>query len=149
MIESATEFIHLRLSEDPEEYLRAAREEAPEQVWREVVERYPAMRIWVARNKTVPLTILRILSDDADTAVRGAVAWRRKLDEDLFEKLARDSDYGVRGEIARNKKTPFHVLRSLVEDRNEWVRSIAIQKVAERDPKTPQSESRDSEGHPC
>ena len=41
MIDSAAEFVRLRLSSDPAEYRRAAREEAPENVWLEVIEAYP------------------------------------------------------------------------------------------------------------
>ena len=41
MITSAEEFRDLRLSEDPAEYDRAAMEEAPLQVWRDVISRFP------------------------------------------------------------------------------------------------------------
>lgn len=77
VIESADEFVRLRTSPDPEEYRRAAHEEATEQTWTEVIERYPDMRSWVAHNKTVPLSILEILRYDADEQVRLTVTGKR------------------------------------------------------------------------
>lgn len=84
MISSAQEFLGLRFSEDPELYNRAAHEEAPEDVWLELVEEYPESRFWVAQNKTVPLTVLKRLASDDDSRVRGMVAMKRKLDEHTF-----------------------------------------------------------------
>ncbi|MGF9754534.1 hypothetical protein AAII07_04985 [Microvirga sp. 0TCS3.31] len=77
MIESAEEFVRLRTSTDPAEYRRAAHEEAAERTWIEVIERYPDMRSWVAHNKTVPLSILKILRHDADEQVRLTVTSKR------------------------------------------------------------------------
>lgn len=54
MIESADEFVRLRTSADPAEYQRAARDDATERTWRDVIARFPEMRFWVAQNKTVP-----------------------------------------------------------------------------------------------
>ncbi|WP_139983894.1 hypothetical protein [Nocardioides litoris] len=69
MIETAEEFVRLRTSEDPDDYNRAAREEASEATWRDVVDRFPEMRVWVAHNKTVPLSVLEILRKDPDERV--------------------------------------------------------------------------------
>jgi hypothetical protein len=81
MIESADEFRRLRKSADPEEYLRAAHDEAPVEVWMEVISRWPDMRFWVAQNKKVPLSILEVLENDSDPHVRDMVlrkgSWRR------------------------------------------------------------------------
>lgn len=81
MIDSPEEFRRLRESEDPEAYLRAAHEEAPLEVWLEVIRRWPDMRFWVAQNKTVPLSVLEILVRDPDERVRDMVlrkrSWRR------------------------------------------------------------------------
>lgn len=77
MIESADEFVRLRSSEDPAEYQRAAREEAAESTWLEVIDRFPDMRFWVAQNKTVPLSVLEILRHDADERVRSMVTSKR------------------------------------------------------------------------
>lgn len=78
MIRSADEFLALRYSDDKEQYDRAAHEEAPIEVWRELVDSYPESRFWVAHNKSVPLDILRMLATDIDPHVRGMVAGKRK-----------------------------------------------------------------------
>src|SRR5689334_2460666 len=82
MILSAEEFIRLRTSEVQAEYHRAAHEEAPAEVWWDLVRNYPDMKVWVVHNKTVPLSILEALSTDESVAVRGAVARKRSRDSD-------------------------------------------------------------------
>lgn len=86
MIESAEEFVRLRTSEEPTEYRRAAHDDASEDTWRDVVERFPDMRFWVAQNKTVPLSILETLRDDPDERVRVMVrakgTWARAHQDD-------------------------------------------------------------------
>ena len=84
MIRSATEFVHLRKSEVPEEYARAADEEASLAVWEEVIDSYPEMREWVAHNKTVPLSVLKVLAADPEPRVRYTVAMMRKLSQELL-----------------------------------------------------------------
>jgi hypothetical protein len=86
VIESAEEFVRLRSSEIPEEYRLAAHDRADESTWREIVDRFPEMRFWVAQNKTVPLSILEVLRDDPDEQVRSMVrakgTWRRAHPDD-------------------------------------------------------------------
>lgn len=106
MIESAEEFVRLRCSDDPDLYLRATHESAPEHVWREVIEKYPKMRCWVAHNKTVPHSILEVLANDPDPKVRYFVAMKRKISPLLCKRLATDPDESVRLAIARNEKDP-------------------------------------------
>src|SRR5437870_4898487 len=77
MIESPEEFRRLRESENRDEYLRAAHDEAPLEVWMEVVRRWPDMRFWVAQNKTVPLSVLEVLVNDPDEKVRDMVLRKR------------------------------------------------------------------------
>lgn len=77
VIDSAEEFVRLRTSDDPAEYDRAARDEASEGTWREVIERFPDMRFWVAQNKTVPLSVLEVLRHDPDENVRHMVTSKR------------------------------------------------------------------------
>lgn len=125
MIHSAEEFVALRTSENMEEYLRSDHEDAPIEVWRTVLSKYPEMKIWVAHNKTVPLEILATLAEDPDPQVRWSVAIKRKLSPSLFAKLANDKDDSVRARVAINKKTPVEVLRFLANDPWEEVRSQA------------------------
>ncbi len=132
MILSANELIRLGTSEDLEEYNRAAREEASEEVWLEVIEKYPKMKKWVVQNKKVQLNILRILSDDPDPEVRWWVAFKRKLDRTLFEKLAHDEDESVRKRIACNKKTPDDVLEILASDTSKFVSQSAKERLKDK-----------------
>jgi hypothetical protein len=77
VIESAEEFVRLRVSDDPAEYGRAASEAASVETWLEVVDRFPDMRYWVAHNKTVPLEVLEVLRHDPDEQVRWMVLQKR------------------------------------------------------------------------
>ncbi|GAB3057174.1 hypothetical protein GCM10027053_18500 [Intrasporangium mesophilum] len=43
----------------------------------DVIERFPDMRLWVAQNKTVPLSILEVLREDADERVVWMVRKKR------------------------------------------------------------------------
>lgn len=131
-IHSAAEFVRLRSSDDPSDYERAAAGSASDTVWLEVIAQYPDMRFWVAQNKTVPLTVLKVLGLDPDARVRSMVASKRKLDAALFEVLARDRDEGVRATLARNPKVPPGILRQLAEDPNSFVRSVASERLRGR-----------------
>ncbi|WP_343954330.1 hypothetical protein [Nonomuraea longicatena] len=113
MIETAEEFVRLRNSPDPREYRRAVMEEAPFQVWKEVVDRYPEERLWVAQNKTVPLAVLETLIDDPDIRVRVMVAMKRKLSPGLLERLAHDAHESIRMRVARHRNTSRETLESL------------------------------------
>jgi len=119
MINSAEDFIRLRNSEIMEEYLRAAHEEAPIEVWETLIKEHDDMKKWVIHNKTVPLCILEILSMDPDPQIRSFVARKRKLTRELFEKLSRDSDESVRMSIVANSKTPIDIIKNLLLD--EWI----------------------------
>ena len=121
-IKSAEEFVRLRTSEEPEEYRLAATGWASDEVWAEVIDRFPDMREWVAHNKTVPLHILERLSTDSNSSVRSTVAMKRKRSPHLFEVLSRDRSDSVRSSIANNPKLPPDVAATLVRDRWAHVR---------------------------
>ena len=129
MIESASEFVRLRLSENREEYSRAANDAAPVEVWTEVIAAHPDMREWVAHNKTVPISILELLAADANPSVRQAVATKRKLTRQLFEALTRDPDDSVRARIAHNAKVPADLLQKLCSDAVPHVAEAARSRV--------------------
>ncbi|WP_438448083.1 HEAT repeat domain-containing protein [Gorillibacterium sp. sgz5001074] len=130
MIHSAEEFVRLRLSDNPDEYLKAAWEEAPLTVWIKVIEQYPDMRFWVAHNKTVPLGVLEILADDPCWRVRHMVASKNKLPEHIQLKLAKDGDFSVRQRIVYNKKASLSVLQILAQDVDEEIRKHAVIRIA-------------------
>jgi hypothetical protein len=125
MIESAEEFVTLRTSSLPDEYIRAAQEEATICVWIDVMQRYPEMRSWMAHNKSVPIEVLAMLALDPDPDVRSVVADRRKLTPELFRQLSADADEAVRACIAYNKKVPLEVLETLAADPVDIVREAA------------------------
>ena len=129
MIKSAEEFISLRTSELPNEYMRAAHEDAPVDVWLDVISKFPEMREWVALNKFVPLSILEILALDTNEDVRFAVAMKRRLSPELFELLSRDKSEIVRHRIVWNRKTPVHILKRLVNDPMMFIREDALKRV--------------------
>jgi hypothetical protein len=134
MIKSAEEFVRLRVSDFPEEYSRAADDEAPLCVWLDVISRFPDMREWVACNKTVPMEVLELLARDDESCVRAVVAEKRKLSVSLFELLARDHDEMVRQRIAYNKKVPAYLLEELSLDSSPVVRSAALKSLTRTRP---------------
>jgi hypothetical protein len=132
MIESADEFVRLRTSEVREEYERAALEEAPIEVWLDVIECYPNMKKWVAHNKKVPLAILDRLSRDPDLVVRQWVAWKRKAGREIFERLARDPEPKVRSALVTNAKLPLDILEQLAADAEKWIAEAARERIEYR-----------------
>lgn len=131
MINSAEEFIALRISDLKNEYDRAAMEEAPISVWREIIIKHPNYRRWVSHNKTVPLEILEELCI-FDSTIRQSVARKRKLSLAMFEMLSKDVSDVVRVAIAANRKTPIAILERLLTDKDEDVASVARLNLDER-----------------
>ena len=125
MITSAEQFVALRESELKDEYDRAAMDEAPLAVWRDIISRYPEHRRWVVHNKSVPLEILEELSA-GDAMVRYFIASKRKLSPALFERLSRDESESVRTAIACNAKTPRAILERLLDDADQSVARAAL-----------------------
>lgn len=131
MIYTAEEFVRLRESESPEEYLRAAWDEAPLEVWIEVIENHPQMRFWVAQNKSIPHEIMEILSGDSSERVRSMIASKSRLPEYLQIKMAQDHDPLVRQRIVFNKKAFTQVLQLLVQDEDQDIREKANQRLSQ------------------
>jgi hypothetical protein len=131
MIDSADEFIRLRYSDDPREYRRAASEPAALNVWLELIERHPDSRVWVARNKTVPLEVLSTLAGDTSQEVRFAVSMKRKLTPELLSRLADDPDESIRLQVARHRNTPKGILEKLAGDDWETVASVAAERLGQ------------------
>ena len=130
MINSAEEFVRLRTSEDPEEYRRAANDEATIEVWQEVIRRFPDMKQWVIHNKQIQLEVLEAMARDPSASIRSRVADKRKLGAQLFDALSRDADEGVRARIAWNQKVPVEILQRLMGDEAELVRQAAAAHLA-------------------
>jgi len=130
MIESAEEFYQLRTSELPEEYSRAAQESASLETWLKVSEKYPEMRFRVAQNKTVPVEVLEVLSQDTEPQVRSMVAMKRKLPEHLQVVLARDKDDSVRRAVVWNVRATYAALKILAGDAEPEIREQAKDRLA-------------------
>lgn len=129
VIRSADEFVELRSSSERALYTRAAHESAPEEVWIAVIEQYPEYRDWVAHNKSIPESIIRILASDPDRRVRFTIAMKRATPRDILERLAHDPDDGVRARVAHNAKTPVAILQILQHDSADHVKEAAIRRL--------------------
>ena len=124
MIISAEEFKRLRESEIPEEYHRAANEEASTSVWLDVIEKFPDLKVWVVHNKRIPLEILTILANDPDIAVRERVARTRKIiDTELFNVMANDPEEKVRYALACNTNMSIGHLGKISQHGSQWFQS--------------------------
>ena len=125
MIHSAEEFVKLREEDSP----RATLDTATKEVWLEVIQFHPAFKAWIVHNKTVPVSILRLLASDSDAAVRFAVAMKRKCPVDVLKRLAQDEDESVRGRVAWNAKTPPQVLEMLRHDTCKDVAKVVASRL--------------------
>lgn len=121
MILSPEEFIKLRKSSDAEKYDLAAKEEAPLEVWKELIKKHPEMKKWVIHNKTIPLEILDLLSKDKNPEIRADVARKRKiLETPIFERLTQDEDEGVRFALLSNTKLTLESLKMINSSSSDW-----------------------------
>jgi hypothetical protein len=116
MIQSAEQFVFLRSSDDIDLYQQAANDSATEEIWHDVIKKYPDMKVWVVRNKTVPLSILEILSHEEDVNIRHAVGMKRSCSQDIFQRLSKDPNESVRSSVVFNAKTPKIILEQLLND---------------------------------
>ncbi|MGK9172783.1 hypothetical protein KXR87_06095 [Yokenella regensburgei] len=133
MINSPEEFIELRNSDTFVKYNRASTEEAPISVWNEIIAKNPEMRVWVARNRTIPREIIGRLSKDNDPLVRDAICSKYPLDIDIYLLFSRDLDEGIRTRLTYNKGLPLAILKEMSEnDPSDFVRSQSLDKYNQR-----------------
>lgn len=121
MINSAEDFKQLRESKIQDEYHRAATEEAPIEIWNDVLTKYPDLAFWVAQNKTIPLEVLYILADNENADVRCMVARKRKIDDILFEKLKEDINESVRHALMCNTNLSIDKKQLIKTSDSEWL----------------------------
>lgn len=129
MISSPEDFVHLRENNDP----RAVHDSAADEVWHLVIQHHPEMREWVALNKTISLTIMRVLAADEDFKVRFSVAMKRSCGKELLAKLAGDPCEAVRLRVAFNPNTPREILQQLLGDKYPEVAKVAKQRLGIND----------------
>jgi hypothetical protein len=133
MLNSAQDFLRLVESDDPQDHQKSAHENASEATWTELINEHPQTKKWIAQNKTIPVSIIEILSDDDDVEVRWWIAIKRKLTPELFAKLANDPDETIRQRIACNAKTPASVLLRLANDVSDLVSKPAQERLLEEE----------------
>ncbi|MFH9549569.1 hypothetical protein ACIBAH_11790 [Streptomyces sp. NPDC051445] len=132
MIESAEEFVRLRTSGDSADLRRTKQEDAPLDVWLDLVQNHPDMRFWVTFNRHVPPEVLRLLVRDDDWRVRANIAGRKGAPQDVLDALSRDDHDAVVSSTASNPGTPTDALTRL--SRHSWqdVRERALEQLEER-----------------
>ncbi|MEU8222521.1 hypothetical protein [Kribbella sp. NPDC048915] len=126
MIGSADEFVGLRRSWDGTDWQRIKRDEAPLEVWLEIVREHPDMRFWVAFNRTLPAEVVRLLSQDSDWRVRARIASRKDAPGDVLAALSADPHDAVAASVAGNPGTPDDALTRLTGHHWDQVRSKAL-----------------------
>lgn len=124
MILSAEEFVSLRESSNPNDYTRAAQEEATLDVWKDVISKYPNMKQWVIHNKTVPIEILEILVNDPDPNIRSFIAEKRKITYEIQFQLVHDIDEGVRARLLHNKNLDKGIGEILQRDKSKFIQKL-------------------------
>jgi hypothetical protein len=130
-IESAEEFVRLVTSGSAAERKRAAWADAPEAVWREVIEK-AEMRFWVAHNRTVPVEVLRVLATDEDWRVRDRIASRRACPPEILTLLSKDGHEAVLSTIAGHPHTPTAVLERLANHPWSQITEKALRQLSQR-----------------
>lgn len=85
-----------------------------------------ATKIILTNDPLTSLAILKILSDEDNSAIRANIARRTNLSEDLLIKLSNDEDPDVRAEIAINADTPRGVLLKLAADDDYYIVTSAV-----------------------
>ena len=132
MIETAAEFVRLVESPDPAERHRAAWEEAPDGVWSELASGHLDMRFWVANNRTIPPSVMRVLASDSDWRVRDRIASKNSCPSDILELLSADSHDSVASVVAGHPNTPDAALHRLAHHPWAHVREKALRQLAAR-----------------
>jgi len=94
-IKSADEYKICAQSDDENEFAKI-NDEAADEVWVDILSKYPELSRLVVANSTISLNILSHLSRDGDWMARCDVATKRRISREIFERLAYDVHSGVR-----------------------------------------------------
>ncbi|WP_350616344.1 hypothetical protein [Pseudomonas sp. HY7a-MNA-CIBAN-0227] len=130
MINSAEEF--KRYIQSDNEIERAKAEDiASDEVWFEVLSKYPELARQIVANNTISVEVLDRLSLTEDATVRWDIAMKRRINRPTFERLAFDRDTKVRHRIACNPKVPKDILAKLVTDKDEMVSAAAKKRLSD------------------
>lgn len=129
MITSAEEFKQYIESESEEENGKAL-DSAPDEVWFDVLLKYPHLSRDVVFNATISIEVLERLSLSDDMNVRWNVAMMRRISRVIFERLACDENISVRHRIACNPKVPADILLKLSIDNDPIVAEAAKKRIS-------------------
>ena len=132
MIASVAEFIHLVRSDEAADRKRSAWEQAPVDVWLDVVRDHPDMRVWAANNRTIPVEVMQILARDSDWRVRGRLASKAACPPEILLLLAGDEHETVASTVAGHPNTPVGALRHLALHPWDQVGEKAIRQLSKR-----------------
>lgn len=129
MITSAEEFKRYIESENEEENVKAL-DSASDEVWFDILLKYPNLSRDVVFNHTISIEVLERLSLSDDTNVRWNIAMKRRINRVIFERLARDKNISVRHRIACNPKVPADILLMLSTDNDPIVAEAAKKRIS-------------------
>ena len=128
MITSAEDFKRYVESENEDENAKAF-DPAPDEVWFDVLLKYPELSRDVVFNHTISLKVLERLCLCEDMHVRWEIAIKRRLNRAIFEQLACDKSVIVRHRIACNPKVPEDILAQLAGDEDPIVSEAARKRL--------------------
>lgn len=129
MIASAEEFKRYIESKNDEDNSRAL-DSASDEVWFDILSKYPELSRDVVFNHTISVEVLERLSLSDDMNVRWNVAMKRRVNRTIFERLACDENISVRHRIACNPKAPEDVLLRLSTDKDPIVAEAAKKRLS-------------------
>jgi hypothetical protein len=128
MISNADEFKYYSESKNEIENAKI-NEVATEEVWLEVISRYPELSRLVVANGSISTDVIEKLSLSDDVDVRWDVAMKRRINRSTFERLATDKSVVVRHRIACNPKTPKDLLTLLATDKDDMIAEAAEKRL--------------------
>lgn len=127
MICRAEDYIALLESDDV--YEPSPYDEATEEVWLDIVARFPQAHRAVSHNKTTPEAVIRALYSIGDEIVRSQLACVRRTPPDLLVEMASDPSSMVGAALTCHPKLPPEALAKLLLHASEFVRERANDRV--------------------
>ena len=126
-ISSAEEYKAFAESDDENQFSKTFGT-ASEEVWTDILTKYPNLARHVVFNNSVSIGVLELAIDVGDVWTRFDVAMKRRISRRIFDKLSADKDASVREQIALNPKVPEDILKKLCMDEDTMVSSAAKEK---------------------
>lgn len=127
VIRQAEDYIALLESDDVHE--PSPYDEAAEEVWLDIITRFPQAHRAVAHNKTTSETVNRKLYSVGDESVRSWLARVRRTPPDLLVAMASDPSSAVGAALTYHPKLPPEALARLLRHESEFVRGRANERV--------------------